>query len=114
MLKKNPDTIYAQDMQVQNNTLAIGIMQERFKNVEQSLEEIKSSQDKNVIEIKAAQHDGFKEIKDLLTNGYVTTEQHERLRDEVKSTSDIMKLIRNIVITALIIGLLALLGIKST
>ena len=109
MTKKNEHEEYAPDTQLQANTLAIVIMQERFKNVETNIEDIKKEQ-------KA----GFTEIKDMLGHTYVTTQQHERLVDRVaaaetreKEQGDIMKLIRNIVITSITVGLLALLGYKA-
>jgi len=105
MAKKNDTTQYTlsvSETQIQNNTLAIGIMQERFKNVESNLEELKTAQDK-----------GFGEIKGLLGNGYVTKDQHENLAREVKDTSDLMKLVRNIVVTSIVVGLLILLGLKN-
>ncbi len=120
MAKKNDTNQYAPDTQhleqTASNTLAIGIMQERFKNVESSIEEMKLDQKS----MKVDQQAGFTKIENMLGNAYVTTQQHERLIDKVavlekklEEQNDIMKLVRNIVITAIVVGILALLGLKT-
>lgn len=71
---------------------------------------------------------GIDEIKDLLKNGYVTKEQLEsfklsvdkdildlrtRINDKVVADQKFYNMIRNIIVTALTLGILALLGLKS-
>lgn len=71
---------------------------------------------------------GIDEIKDLLKNGYVTKEQLEsfkvsvdkdildlrtRINDKITTDREFYNTIRNTVTVAFVLGMLALLGLKS-
>lgn len=65
--------------------------------------------------------EGIDQIKKMLEDGYVTKMEQQKLAERVaiveskiRGTSDIITLIRNIIVTALVVGIIGLLGWKAS
>ena len=98
MLKKNHTSDYTSDTQERDNSTSIKLLEQKLEFMQQTLNEIKDSIANFMTEVK---------------DGFVTKEEFNSLKKDVRDLQDIKAWGVKIVIGGVIIGLLALLGIRQ-
>lgn len=97
MIKKKKMQEYTPDTQERENSTSIKLLEQKLEFMQETLNGIKKSIDNFMIEVK---------------DGFVTKEEFSALKKDVRDLQDIKSWGVKIVVGGVIIGLLALLGIK--
>lgn len=98
MLKKNHTSDYTSDTQERDNSISIQLLEQKLEFMQQTLNEIKDSIANFMTEVK---------------DGFVSKEEFNSLKKDVRDLQDIKSWGVKIVIGGVITGLLALLGIRQ-
>lgn len=115
MSKKNTTTTYISDEallegRVNDNGLAIRLMQTEFEHMKEGIDEIKTT----VKEGFAKVDDSFRELKEEIKDGYATNEQLSGVKDDIADLQDLKKWATRLVIGSAFTTLLGIIGWLAT